>query len=371
MVRLRPAVEGTVSWRTAEGRRSARDGHRLCRSPAIGSRSMSRSDSRGGGGPGERLRRWLFLDGDRPVVAVALSGVVLLALVLVGTRWEFEMERLVTETRAVQTLFNTLLGGVILFVSVVLSINTAVISEDFGPLRTKRAQVEESVAFRTELAEYVGGDATPTDVDEFFRFVVRAVREETDALRDGARATDDGARREAAALAEAVSEDVARIEDRLRRGDGGVSPTLLAGVDFDYGRHIDAVRRLRARRGADLSAAERESLDGLVDVLTFVGSGQEYFTSLYYRRELRNLSASLLVLSLPVIVFTSFVLLAIDAGLFPSVTLPGIEPRLLYVSVAFVVALSPYVLLTSYMLRVLAVSKRSLAPSGLALETEA
>jgi len=329
---------------------------------------MTRSDPRGDSGPGDRLRRWLFLDGDRRLVAVALSGTVLLALLVVGTLWEFEMERLVTETRAVQTLFNTLLGGVILFVSVVLSINTAVITEEFGPLGTKRAQVEESIAFRTELETFVGAGAPPGDVDGFVRFVARALREELAALdADG---PGEEPRREAVAFAEEVEAAIAGIEDRLRRGGDSVSPMLLAGDDFEYVRYVNAARRLREEYGARLSAAEREALDGLVEILTLFGSGQEYFTSLYYRRELRNLSSSLLVLSLPVIVFTSFVLLAIDAGLFPSATFAGVEPRLLYVSVAFVVALSPYVLLSSYMLRVLAVSKRSLEPSGLALESE-
>jgi len=46
----------------------------------------------------------------------------------------------------------------------------------------------------------------------------------------------------------------------------------------------------------------------------------------------------------------------------------AIQPGLLYVGVAFVVALSPYVLLSAYMLRILAVSKHSLDPGGSTVE---
>ena len=84
------------------------------------------SDS-SGGDPDDAVTwvvRWIVLYGDRRVLALVTTIVILVALLVVGTLWEFEMERLVTETRAVQTLFNTLLGGLILFVSVVLSINT-------------------------------------------------------------------------------------------------------------------------------------------------------------------------------------------------------------------------------------------------------
>jgi hypothetical protein len=46
----------------------------------------------------------------------------------------------------------------------------------------------------------------------------------------------------------------------------------------------------------------------------------------------------------------------------------AIQPGLLYVGVAFVVALSPYVLLSAYMLRILVVSKHSLDPGGSTVE---
>lgn len=51
------------------------------------------------------------------------------------------MERLVVETRAVQTLCNTLPGGVILFVPVVLSINTAALSQEFT-VKNRKSSVE-------------------------------------------------------------------------------------------------------------------------------------------------------------------------------------------------------------------------------------
>lgn len=81
--------------------------------------------------------RWLLLTGSRRSPTLLLSVLVLGVLLAVGTVWEIEMERLVNETRAVQSLFNTLLGGIILFVSVVLSINIAVLAQELGPLQTK------------------------------------------------------------------------------------------------------------------------------------------------------------------------------------------------------------------------------------------
>jgi|GEM_PF-2009193 hypothetical protein len=59
-----------------------------------------------------------------------------------------------------------------------------------------------------------------------------------------------------------------------------------------------------------------------------------------------------------------------DTGLFPQTTLLGVRSRLLYVNLAFVIALSPYVLLSSDMLRMLTVSKHSLESTVFTLKAD-
>ena len=320
-------------------------------------------------GPFRRLVEWVFLYGNRRQIALLLSVLILLSLLVVGTTWEFEMERLVTETRAVQTLFNTLLGGVILFVSVVLSINTAALTQEFAPLQTKLTQIEDSIELQVELEEFVDEGVSPAGLGPFFEFVIRAVRSETDVLRESAaNAEDEELRADLLALVDEIEGSLSQIERRLRGENPRLALVLLSGLDFPYAHHINVVRRLRATHRDELSAADREALNSLLRSLTVFASGREYFTTLYFKRELRNLSSNLLVLSLPVIVFTAYVLLAIDANLFPEVSLPGVEPRLLYVDVAFVIALSPYVLLSSYMLRIVTVSKHSLESTVFSLD---
>lgn len=309
--------------------------------------------------------RWLLLTGSRLQITLLLLAVILLALLTVGTLWELEMEILVTETRAVQTMFNTLLGGIILFVSVVLSINTAALSQEFGPLQTKRTQIEEDIEFRSGLEEFVDTGIIPADIRSFFGFVLRGLRAETEPLRDAGRATDsDSAAQETTTFVNDIESNIATIERRLEAQTRRLSTTLLAALDWDSVEHITLARHLLVEHGDDLRERDREALANLIEILTTLASGREYFTTLYFKQELRRLSSSLVVLSLPVIVFTAYVLLAIDAGLFPTATAFGIQPRLLYVSIAFVIALSPYVLLSAYMLRIVTVSRHTLASGG-------
>ncbi len=316
--------------------------------------------------PSERRRsrrpaRWLLLSGSRRSITVLLSTLILVALLAVGSVWELEMETLVTETRAVQSLFNTLLGGIILFVSVVLSINTAVLVQEIGPLWTKQSRLEDSFEFRSRLEEHAGTATSPPEVGAFFRFVLRAIQEQADELRrSAATVEDDELRRELSALVDALEDGVATAERRLQADRRRGSALLLAGLDYDAAGHVHSARRIREAYRHSLRESEERALSDLMEVLKSYVTGQNHFTTLYYRREVRKLSGDLLALALPVIVFTSYVLLAIDAGLFPSVTAFGIQPRLLYVSVAFVVALSPYVLLSAYMSRIVTVSRYSL-----------
>ncbi|MFC6732976.1 MULTISPECIES: hypothetical protein [unclassified Haladaptatus] len=317
------------------------------------------------------FRQWVLLYGNRRWIAFFISAMILLLLLVIGTIFEFEMERLVTETRAVQALFNTLLGGVILFVSVVLSINTAALSQEFGTLQVKQAQIVDSIEFQMELEEIAQLGVSPAGIGPFFAFILRALRRETDQLKRGATDVSDADQRDSLlSLVENVEAELSKIENRLRADNRRLSTVLLAGLDYDYASHINAARRLQAELSSALPERKLKSLNNLSEVLVLFASGREYFTTLYFKRELRNLSNDLLILALPVIVFTAYVLLAIDAGLFPRFTVLSIERRFLYIAIAFVVALSPYVLLSSYMLRIVTVSKHSLESTGFTLEDE-
>ncbi|WP_433624021.1 hypothetical protein [Halomicrococcus sp. NG-SE-24] len=135
-------------------------------------------------GPVRRLVQWVLLYGDQQALTLVMLIVVLSLLLIVGSAWEFKMERLVTETRAVQTLFNTLLGGIILFVSVVLSINTAALTQEFAPLQVKLSRIEDSIEFQIELEELVDDGVSPAGLEPFLGYVIRAIRSETTSLRD-------------------------------------------------------------------------------------------------------------------------------------------------------------------------------------------
>lgn len=311
--------------------------------------------------------RWVLLSGSRVMLTLLLSVLIFVVLLVVGTVWRLEMGQLVQETRAVQSLFATLLGGIILFVSVVLSINIAALSQEFAPLRSKQVRIEETLAFQDNLEQFVDDGTSPTDINGFYLFALEALATEADTLRERATTIDDEtARQEVLGFVNDIDEKIDIVEGRVRAQQRQMWLTLLAGLEWDPIHHIYLARRIRSIHDDALEDSHRATLNNLVEILTSFASGSEYFTTLYFKRELRALSERLVTLALPVIVFTAYVLLAVDADLIPTWSI-YVQPRLLYVSFAFVVALSPYILLSAFMLRIIAVSKRSLASGGFTL----
>jgi len=322
--------------------------------------------------PVTRLVRWVLLSGDRRVLALVTEIVILVALLTVGTVWEFEMERLVTETRAVQTLFNTLLGGIILFVSVVLSINTAAPAQEFAPLQVKLASIEDSIDFQIELNwELVEDGISPAGLQPFLQYVIEAIHSETESLRttDDGSTTDERARANLLTFADDIDTRLSQIERRIRQSDPRVSILLLSTLDYPYARHINVTRRLKATHGDVLTESDHESLATLLRILTILASGRVLHDAVFQAGAPEPIERP------PPSLAPGHRLHVVRSArdghrTLPANDAPGVGSRLLYVNLAFVIALSPYVLLSSYMLRMLTVSKHSLESTVFTLKAD-
>ena len=309
-----------------------------------------------------RLKRWLLLDGDRRLVSAMLVGSVFCTLLVLSQLWPIEMRVLLDETTMIQTLFDTLLAGTILLVSIVVSINSVVLSQELVSLGDQHERVETTMEFRKSIEELSDENVSPSEPGRFIHIMLIAIQRQAEALVEAAGDNPDhdlGADLER--FVDGIQTDVDEVNQTLQGVQSGTSDELLAGLNYSCSQQINAARRLQIAYEDTLSDREHAAIDRLVDTLTYFTTGREYFKTLYYKQEFANLSTALLYVSLPVIVFISYVLLALDTGLFPEVSLAGISPLVVFVSFAYAVALAPYVVLTSYVIRSATVSKRTLA----------
>lgn len=312
--------------------------------------------------------RWLLLGGNRLAVIGALLIGVFATIIVIGSIWTFQIERVLTETETVQTLLNTLLSGIILLVSIVASISAIVLSYDITSVGSQKERIKASMELRQRIGRLAETDGTPTDPETFLQAMATAIRQRAQKLErstEGADGEFSSAVQEYVGSVTGAMEDLTETLDRTVSAELGV---LWHWLEVDYAEHMDRSNELRSTYRDDIDEDIEGRFDDLVEAFELFATGKEYFKTLYYAREISELSRTLLLVSLPAILATATTILAIESNLVPDVWLLGLPPLLSFVAAAFTVALAPYLVLTSYMLRVATVASRTVAAGLFVLE---
>jgi hypothetical protein len=288
-------------------------------------------------------------------VTGALLTFVFVSFILLGTVWTFEMQNLLTETSTVQTILNTLLSGMILLVSIVVSINSIVLSHDMSSVNNQEDRVKGASSFRRKLSDLSRPEENPSDPTSFLKVMSRAIRERAQRLDDDIDGLDPDGTEEIRAYAASVAEMAEKL-GAVENTDGAEFAVLWKGMEFKYGAQMERSRTLRSVQSGDPGSME-DRFDSLIDALELFAIGKEYFKTLYYTQEVSKLSQTLLVITLPAILINASTILAINAEVLPDFWLLGVPPLQIFVAAAFTVSLAPYLVLTAYMLRLSAVAR--------------
>jgi hypothetical protein len=327
--------------------------------------------------PGGRLGRWLLVTGSRRHVIVVLVAAVYASMLPLGLVASDGVNALLTDRSSVAALLNTLLSGVILLVSVVVSVASLFVSQELSPVGRQRERGQSSREFRRQAESVLEREVSPAEPAAFLRGLTRAIlqraQEFDDAVAAAAghpgldEATPGDLRTEVDGYLEGVADNTERVNRVLERPDSGTFAMLLAALEYDYARQLYTLRRLRSRHGPRLTDAATEALDELEEALHFFLTAREYFKSIYLEREFSYLSSDLLYVSLPAIILVSYAVLAVDLQAVDG-RVAGVSTLLLFAGAAYSVALAPFVVLTTYVLRVATVSRRTLSGGPFVVE---
>lgn len=312
--------------------------------------------------------RWVLLEANRLAVVGALLSFTLVAMVALGRVWTFEMQMLLTETNSVQTILNTLLGGIILLVSVVVSINSIVLTHDITAITTQKARVEGISAFRREVGHVMESEIAPTNPSAFLTTMLRVIRHRANDLEAVSGEFDDDVGEDLADISESVCTSIKRLEVQLDDVDGVDFGVLWLGLEADFTKHIDDVQAFGVGHKADMTDEQAAKFEALVEAFELFETGREYFKTLYYTREISELSQTLLAISLPAILVTAWTILAISANTLPSVSVFGLPPLQVFLATSFTVSLAPYLTLMAYVLRTATVARRTATGGPFILE---
>jgi len=323
-----------------------------------------------GGQPGDTMREragesrvklWLLLEANRLVVAAVPVVAVFVAIVVLGTVDPSPLPEAVGDKDPIETTFQGFLTAVITGVTLVVTLNQLVLSQELGAVGDQRERMEEAMAFREDVEEAIDAPAAPPEPADFLRSVVDATDARASDLADAvADSEDDRLRERVDNLADSIEGNAERVTDRLSDAQFGTFGVLLAALDYNYSWKIYEARRIRNTH-EDLPEGADRALDRLTEALTLFGPAREHFKTLYFQWELVNLSRVVLYAAVPALLVPVGMILFVDDPSTVTGATFGVSNLLWLVSAAVAVALVPFALLLSYVLRIATVAKRTLA----------
>ncbi|WP_277555242.1 hypothetical protein [Halobaculum limi] len=325
-----------------------------------------------------RLRRWVLLTGDRRAVAAAFVFTVPAVVVPLSVGFGVDVTALFTRTNT-SRLFDTMLSGVILLVSIVVSVASLVVSQELSSVGQQRDRIERAAQFRRETEDLLETPMAPARIDDFLRAVAGAVLSAAQDLQSAVDANPGHPGLDEATggdPADAVADIVARADTESERAAQSLSGTQSGGIDvflaaleYDYAAQLHGLRGFRARRGEELPAAAADAVEEMVEALQRFAAAREFVKSLYFEREFARLARDLLWVSIPVIVGISYVVLAVDVADLDGRAL-GVPTLLLFMTAAYTAALAPFMTLAAYVLRAATVTLRTLSAGPFVLDTD-
>jgi hypothetical protein len=313
------------------------------------------------------------------------GGVTVLAFVAVATGLTLLeppfLQRAATSD-PIETLFGAMITTIVTVTTLVVTIGQLVLTQENGPLGDQRERLDSSMAVRDDI-QAVTGSPNPADPAAFLAALLTTATEQANRLDASvsdrtARVDGGGPRKPAnpsaeetfhaalAALADDVVEDAVDIADQLEGADFGTFEVVGAALNFTYDTKLVEIERIEHEYRERLTASQRETLSELTATLSLFAAAREHVKTLYFQWTLIDLSRLILYAAIPAIVVGAIAIGVLTPETAPGRTL-GVDHLVLLVSAAFAVTFAPFAIFTAYVLRVLTVTKRTLAIDPLVL----
>jgi hypothetical protein len=312
------------------------------------------------------LKLWVLLRANRLHLTSALTGGVFVAFVIAVTTLPPPFTQQIASGDMIDTMFSTMIAVIVTGTTLVVTIGQLVLSQENGPLGDQRERMSNAMDFR-EFTQEMIGSPTPTDPSAFLGELIGVTTQRTTALGEAVDENrDEGLRAEVGEFAETLTENAEVVREQLEGAQFGSFDVVFAALNFEYSSKIFQTERIASEYEGSLTETELTLLDDLKTALSVFGPAREHVKTLYFQWALIELSQLILYAAVPALAVAGIMIGIVDAGTVPGATF-GIDHIALVVGGAFALTLLPFMLLVSYVLRILTVAKRTLAIEPLIL----
>ncbi|WP_436347283.1 hypothetical protein [Natronorubrum sp. FCH18a] len=298
------------------------------------------------------FREWVMIQGSRIAVAAVLLLVISVLLVA-----SYELDLLgFANPNSVTRVASGMIAGTFSLVTLVVSVNQLILSQEFTSAGKARDRLDGVVEFRQDVAEEAGIPASPAAPTRVLELVIESIRHDAIAFADAVDDHDDETREIVTKFTNSVQERADRIDDTLEETSFGTFTAVSAAINYDEAWQLYVATHLHGEYADSLSSDASERLEELIGSLKLFNVAREHFKTTYLQRELTRFSQLTIYCGVPSI------LSAIVLGLlYADVTGPSVNVVVLpYLAIVLiVVGLSPLALLVSYILRTATVTRRT------------
>lgn len=307
-----------------------------------------------------RVKRWFLLDANRNATAGLLLVGGFVVIVLVGSFGPVSVEAFLTEGVSPGTVLVELLKAIVSVVVIVLSINQLVLSPGLGPVGEQQERYEQSIDLRERVEDSTGIEVSPASPAAFLAVLLNAIVDQAEQIAEIAPSVGDSDLREQSdEFTNTVIGEAEIVSDVLSSSRFGTFEVISAALRFAISEKVRSLRRLQQSDDESLPDPLAAAFDEMNDLLELYAVAREYLKTVYIREEYISLSEGLLYTGLPAIIVAFLASQIYAPSVFPGEFF-GVEKRLLFVSAAVMVSLTPFVVLISYVFRLAAMSRSTL-----------
>lgn len=311
---------------------------------------------------------WLLTQADRKLVATGLTLTIFLAMFLLGTVDPTPLQHSMEVSDPTETLFQALVTALITGVTLVVTLNQLVLSQELGPIGDQRKRMEKAMKFRKDVEDIIGQTVSPQEPSKFLKKLVDEIKDRAEELSQ-AEGLDEELKDEIDQYVEGLRENARQVSEGLEDSQFGTFSLLSSALNFNYSWKITEARRIHNKYSESISEDLDGKFDELEDALELFGPAREHFKTLYFQWELVNLSRTMLYTAVPSLIVASGMILYYDAQAITGTTL-GLSNDVLFTSLGLAVSLTPFMILLSYILRIVTVAKRTLSIGPFVLRNE-
>jgi hypothetical protein len=309
---------------------------------------------------------WLLLEANRWAVAWGLAFLIFLVFMSWGILKPVSLHSTMQSSDMVETVFAGLVGAIITGTTLVVTINQLVLSQEIGSLGNQRKRMDVTMDFRQNTDELLGM-TTPASPAAYLLALLETCEQRATTLRDTLSGTEtDELDRALDTYVDDLLENADHARDRLTGSDFGTFDVLSPALDYNYDRKMYHIRRLGMEHEDDLTTEQRGAFRDLLEALTMYAPVREYIKDLYIQWALVKLSRAILYAAVTALTVAGGMVVFVDPTTFTG-TFLGIETVLWVVSAAFAVSALPFLLFTSYILRLATLAKQTLSMGPLML----